>query len=365
MSENSKIEWCDHTFNPWIGCTKVSPGCVNCYAETQDNFRFSKTLGGATKDAPISHWGKGAPRHRTSEANWKEPLKWNKQAAQFIECRCGYRGSLDIQEGPILGPLEGCRSCDALDRFTKPARPRVFCASLADWLDDEVPIEWLADLLDLIRRTPNLDWLLLTKRPENWDKRIHEALIVAEGGDPCDVDFFVNRDGSAPETELGEMLNDWIGERPPANVWIGTTVEDQTRAEQRLPDLLDIPAEVRFLSCEPMCGPVNLSLRNDRVEMPAGIHWVICGGESGEDARPMHPDWARSLRDQCQAAGVPFLFKQWGEWHPTIDPGRNQFVGYDNEFSDSPMQRIGKKAAGRTLDGLEWNEFPKVESSKI
>lgn len=134
--KNTNIEWCDHTFNPWIGCTKVSPGCAHCYAETRDK-RFTGGI----------HWGRGAPRNRTSPSNWNEPIKWNNGAAKL--------------------------AANCSQAFEYPSRrPRVFCASLADWLDDEVPIKWLADLLDLIRDTPNLDWLLLTKRPQNWEKRM-------------------------------------------------------------------------------------------------------------------------------------------------------------------------------------------------
>lgn len=150
MSANSHIEWTDHTFNPWEGCTKWSPGCKNCYAETR-NKRFA---GG-------KNWGKGAPRRRTSAANWKQPLRWNRDAGtgRFLECpKCGLRGN-----PPTVCPTAGC-STFASEMDT--ARPRVFCASLADWLDDEVPVEWLADLLSLIHATPNLDWLLLSKRPE-------------------------------------------------------------------------------------------------------------------------------------------------------------------------------------------------------
>jgi protein gp37 len=194
MSANSKIEWCDHTFNPWIGCTKVSPGCAHCYAEARDQ-RFA---GGV-------HWGKGAARKLTSEANWREPLKWNAAA--------------------------------------QARRPRVFCASLADWLDDEVPAEWLARLLALIHATPNLDWLLLTKRPQNWRARLQATMDDADFG----------------RAEARYFVADWRDGNPPANVWLGTTVEDQARADERIPQLLAIPAKVRFLSCEPLLGPLNLS----------------------------------------------------------------------------------------------------------
>lgn len=276
MSENSAIQWTDHTFNPWIGCTKVSPGCANCYAETLDKIRFSKTLPGCTKDAPVSHWGKGAPRHRTSASNWKEPLKWNRKQDQ-ITARFGSR--------------------------TQDSRPRVFCASLADWLDEEVPIAWLADLLMLIRDTPNLDWLLLTKRPQNWRERMQAAKHEIQMQGDSAGGYYVQR---------------WVYGDLPANVWIGTTVEDQKRANERIPQLLAIPAKVRFLSCEPLLEAVDIEGALSRGGLPnatadsQGIDWVITGGESGPGCRPADVEWFRSIKKQCAAAGVPFFMKQLG-----------------------------------------------------
>lgn len=325
--KNSQIEWCDHTFNPWEGCTKVSPGCANCYAEA----RNKRWAGGA-------NWGPGAPRRRTSESNWRQPLKWDREAKRRMET-----------EAP----------------WGEYRRPRVFCASLADWLDDEVPIEWLADLLELIRLTTNLDWLLLTKRPENWRARV------------CMVGDWMLTHGKI--AEYGQIINPWVHAMPqaPVNVWIGTTVEDQKRADERIPLLLAIPAHVRFLSCEPLLGPVNLceagaiwsDINNNPIDgrgLNQHVHWVICGGESGPKARPMHPDWARSLRDQCQASGVPFLFKQWGEWLPACQyqPGtldRTHEKAQHTFDADSHSWWVGKKAAGRMLDGREWSQFPEVK----
>jgi protein gp37 len=368
MAENSTIEWTDHTFNPWIGCTKVSPGCLHCYAETQDNFR---------KWTPDG-WGKGKPRRRTSTALWNQVRKWNRDAER--------RRVSALHSWPAGKPLEW-------------SRPRVFCASLADWLDDEVPVEWLADLLQLIHETPALDWLLLTKRPENFTGRTCAASFHLSG----------YRDGQTSENPTAapmsawEAVMDWSrGICPLPNVWVGTTVEDQTRADQRIPKLLEIPARVRFLSCEPLLGPVDLFAacfndddpeeekiqfgRNHR-GLRFGVDWVIAGGESGPGARPMHPEWARSLRDQCQAAGVPFLFKQWGEWSPRFDKADREAFALANDGALYPMPdiapdgarraealraghdkaalccvyRVGKKAAGRVLDGRTWDEFPTAE----
>lgn len=338
--KNTKIEWCDHTFNPWEGCTKVSPGCTNCYAESR-NARF----GGGT--AP--NWGKGAPRRRTSPANWKLPEKWNQKVSEEIE---------------------EALHCFGEDRYIAPPRPRVFCASLADWLDPEVPTEWLADLLDLIRRTPNLDWLLLTKRPELWRERMSAAQSHL-------FDF-------GCRNACG-WLWDWIKHKiAPANIWIGTTVENQAVADKRICSILEIPTEVRFLSCEPLLGELDLMHYLDPIDGgyigKSFIDWVICGGESGSNARPMHPDWARSLREQCAEAGVPFLFKQWGEWAPGEYADRAQTKTervaslIDGEWSfdaitpsyaqgmhadDEPdVWRLGKRQAGRHLDGREHNDFP-------
>lgn len=362
MSENSKIEWCDHTFNPWIGCTKVSPGCAHCYAELSTRARVLRAGGQET-------WGKGAQRSRTT-STWGDPVKWNREAAgEALKYEIDFDQQLRRGEQPVYAP---------------PRRPRVFCASLADWLDDEVPIEWLVDLLELIRNTPQLDWLLLTKRPANWKTRIGLAArhVREHGGD------------------MG-LFCAWGHGEAPENIWIGTTVEDQQRADERIPILLSIPAKVRFLSCEPLLGPVNITEivhRNDPLFDPDnrpilnafnslvhhehtcitgpstegtadGVHWVIAGGESGSNARPMQPEWARSLRDQCQEAKVPFLFKQWGEHAPYFNVGMGivratpearasilsgEWIG----STDEVMVRTPKKSAGRLLDGREWNEFP-------
>jgi len=343
MSDTTKIEWCDSTFNPWEGCQKVGPGCDHCYAETR-NARFG---GGAAVN-----WGPGAPRRRTSAANWRKPLAWNAQHEAFF-----------AEHG---------------------RRQRVFCASLADVFDNAVSPQWRADLFNLILSTPNLDWLLLTKRIGNAARMIDEVLPDNMKALPADHPVA------------------W----PWANVWIGATVVNQAEADRDIPKLLAVPAAKRFLSIEPLLGPVDLTsidvMGGDGVIFPLkgtsdcvddegapaddipALDWVIVGGESGPNARPMHPDWARSLRDQCQAAGVPFLFKQWGEWVPYEDSAQPPFkwsqhgheidghVLPDFESEDGQRQRewhcdwsdmllarrVGKKAAGRLLDGVEHNGFP-------
>jgi len=302
MAELSKIEWCDHTFNSWEGCTKVGPGCDHCYAETR-NARFA---GGTAVN-----WGPGAPRRRTSAANWRKPLAWNAAAADFMAAH--------------------------------GRRQRVFCASLADVFDNEVDPAWRRDLLDLIELTPNLDWLLLTKRIGNVARMVREA-----------------------------RTGDWLlGHR---NVLLGATVVSQEEADRDIPRLLATPAAHRFLSIEPMLGEIDIGLFLHDVHLPVGqsIDWVIVGGESGPGARPMHPDWVRDLRDQCAAAGVPFLFKQWGEWgrpsteqhHAALKDGQgiNGALAFRGVFEDrgNGMLKIGKRAAGRLLDGVQHDGFPGV-----
>lgn len=338
MSEKSKIEWCDSTFNPWIGCTKVSPGCDHCYAERHMAQRLGRV-----------QWGAGKPRHRTSAAYWRQPVRWNARADVFRECgACGWRGDLAVRDDPVAF---ACPSCDVTD--WRPARRRVFCASLADVFDNEVPAEWRRDLLNLIADTPNLDWLVLTKRIGNAQRMLNE---------------YIASDGHPGET--------WDGAWP--NLWLGVTVVNQREAERDIPVLLKTPAAVRFLSCEPLLGPVGVErwLRPRQVGNPDGyggdhapgwttdsrtIHWVIAGGESGPGARPTNPDWVESLRDQCAAARVPFFFKQWGEWapnclcdtasaHPTIrrpEPGK-----------PGVMFRCGKHRAGREIHDRKFSETP-------
>lgn len=372
MSENTKIEWCDHTFNPWTGCTKVSPACDHCYAE------------GWAKRSGLVQWGAHAERRRTSTANWRKPIGWNDNACWFVQCNtCGWRGE---SKGATCG---GCHGCD-----TSPARQRVFCASLGDWLDNTAPVEWLVDMLDVVRTTPSLDWLLLTKRIGNFTARIEAAIHHIEALHDWD-----DEDSPHPLEPLRNWLADWVLlRRAPDNVWVGATICNQPEADRDITKLLRVPAHVRFLSMEPLLGPVNLTnvappttegrewhgidaITPANRELRGSIDWVIVGGESGPGARPMHPDWARDLRDQCLAAGVSFLFKQWGEWREPVEGeeyntsmGRAQSVPafivsredgtvhcFESERTrdgGQAMLRVGKKRAGRLLDGREWNEVP-------
>lgn len=331
MSENSKIEWTHHSFNPWWGCAKVSPGCDHCYAE-RDAGRFTpgKTL-----------WGVSAERREFGDKHWNEPLRWNKKAQEAGE------------------------------------RHRVFCASMADVFDKNAPEGARERLWQLIEATPHLDWLLLTKRIGNVSKMIPDRWI----------------DGL------------------PRNIWLGASIVNQEEADRDIPKLLSIKTlGVRFLSMEPLLGPVDLlstdyltamhgkypfqSMPDEhRTKLLHMIDWVIVGGESGPHARPMHPHWAQTIRDQCASAGVPFLFKQWGEWVPRIscyhtfedgmscadfDPGNTVWpcirlteaghngrdLAHSDGGCDAYMSRVGKKVAGRLLNGRTHDEFPILEQSR-
>lgn len=242
MAETTGIAWTDSTFNPWVGCTKVGPGCDHCYAEALDKRHRWKG---------VTHWGSGVERMRTAPSNWAKPLAWNKKAA-------------------VSG---------------KPWR--VFCASLADVFDNEVPKEWRVDLFDLIHATPALTWLLLTKRIGN----------VAKCG-----------------------AYTYKGSFPP-NVWLGASVVNQEEADRDIPKLLDTPAALRFVSYEPALGPVVwrgewLAPRfMDATGPKRRIDWIIVGGESSQGSakgRPFALAWARSTIEQCLVAGVPVFVKQIG-----------------------------------------------------
>jgi len=320
MAENSHISWCDHTFNPWMGCTKVSPGCKHCYAETLMDTQYHKV-----------EWGPQGTRVKTSAGYWKQPLKWN--AAKWWQCKiCGARWN--ESDGV------GCGH-NAIDDYenAEQTRQRVFCASLADVFEEKEEIrDWRLELFELIEKTPNLDWLILTKRPENIIRLLNDFTV----GD-----------------QLFVLLK---------NVWIGVSVENQREANRRIPLLQKVPAKARFLSCEPLLDFIDLSAaiepdeyawdeinadfdRDDEPEefveeceaeldwvnygsdlvynpehrewaerrraragfktlKNGALHWVICGGESGKDRREMEVHWAEILREECKEAGVPFFMKQ-------------------------------------------------------
>lgn len=328
----TKIEWTEATWNPVTGCSKVSAGCTNCYAE-----KLSHRFGWTNKP-------------------------WN---AAFAA------------ENVTLHP----ERLDMPEKWRKPRR--VFVNSMSDLFHEQVPDEFIAQVFDAMRYTPQHTYQILTKRPERMRKWFSKVSEWEE---------FLSLNGT-PKSYGGSGII--VGEKrrwPLPNVWLGVSVENQQAADERIPLLLQTPAAVRFLSCEPLLGPVSLDrwfgLQDgnewaeclcdeiDESDRPcitcecrkelgkkSGLDWVIAGGESGPGARPMHPEWARDLRNQCVAAGVPFFFKQWGQWAPFLSLGKHpgeQTKGL--VIGDETVWRVGKGNAGRMLDGRAWDEYPTVEA---
>lgn len=307
MSETTNIAWADSTFNPWLGCTKVGPGCDGCYAEALMDRRMGRVK-----------WGAGEKRQRTSEAYWRQPLAWDRKARES-------------------------------------GQPwRVFCASLADVFDNEVPRAWRAELFDIILKTPHLTWMLLTKRI-----------------------------GNAPKDFIGlyRGTRGW-----PSNVWLGATVVNQEEADRDIPKLLQVPAAVRFLSIEPMLGPIDLSGFTTKVErgmrvadgwhdVRPGIDWVIVGGESdqpGHRARPFNIEWARDIVRQCTATQVPAFVKQLGSrpnWcamraHGDDQAGEHYCDAYEAHECSAPCEGRCVMLVDRAgADPSEWPEDLRVRET--
>ena len=317
---STKINWTDETWNPIIGCSKVSDGCKNCYAE-----KMSKRLAGIHKTSYYLNVVKGE-HYATPQA--KILPEWS--------------GKTHFQESQLEKPL----------KWKKPRM--VFVCSMGDLFHESVPFEWQFKVFQFIVECPQHTFQVLTKRPDIMKKRI------------ADINFHLKR--NYPKLKI-----------PLQNVWLGVTSENQEQANKRIPILLQIPAKVRFVSVEPMLGAVDLenleyerafkigllnsfsghkyTHDNDHLGKIDKLDWVICGGESGHNARPMHPDWVRSLRDQCKDANVPFFFKQWGEWHESDlqeNKGCKTHLWKDGKL----MYKIGKNKAGCLIDGKEYKEFP-------
>ena len=367
MAENSKIEWTNHSFNPWRGCSKISAGCANCYAETLSG-RNPGTLG---------VWGPNGTRVVASEAMWREPVKWDCAAKSAGERHRVFCASLGDVFEDWTGPMVDAKGKEL---FVSPGTG-LWLPGDFQFMRDNLTMDHVrARLFALIDATPNLDWLLLTKRPENIARMMPKPAFDHAGWN-------------------GTLDGYWHQmDKPRPNVWLGVSVENQQAADERIPHLLKVPAKVRSLSCEPLLGPVDIEWWLNEAKFNADdpnvpkLHWVIVGGESGPGARPLHPDWARSLRDQCQAAGVPFFFKQHGDWlaHAVLEDGPKK-VRFEPPLGCGDMgslhiiengqpvkppkgatvneimapgrillTRPGKKAAGRMLDGRTWDEFPAV-----
>ncbi|WP_020621109.1 DUF5131 family protein [Paenibacillus daejeonensis] len=339
MGDKTKIQWTEATWNPLRGCSKVSAGCRNCYAESVAN-RFS---------------GPGQPYEGTIEDG-----RWSGQVRLVPE---------------------------VLDQPLRWQRPRlIFVNSMSDLFHEDVPFDYIDQVFAVMALASRHTFQILTKRPDRMLEYMTKSYLPHGIDKLVDIAPWMEQHGwISPEDAAniappGSTLPKWP-EWPLPNVWLGVSVEDQATADERIPLLLQTPAAVRWLSCEPLLGSVDLSsieYNGEAVNVLSGsynnrfiktfllpsqrINWVVVGGESGPHARPMHLDWAREIRDQCIVAEVPFYFKQWGEWvqiHPLRcnEPGIKGKEWY-NFDPDTAVCRIGKKAAGRLLDGREWNEMP-------
>ncbi len=324
MSKNTSIEWCTATWNPIIGCTKISDGCKNCYAYNLHKKRHKAFQTGKMQN--FKQYAKPFSEIQLFENRLNQPLKWKRPE-------------------------------------------RIFVNSMSDLFHDDIPDDFIKEIFRVMAVSKHHTFMVLTKRPERmlaWFKRYGWNLVHTP------------------------------------HIWLGVSIENQKAADERIPYLLQTPAAVRFLSCEPLLSPVDLQfwfendceVTDDNLDAPDGaiigaiervgdrweriydekIDWVIVGGESGPNARPVHPDWVRSLRDQCAAVDVPFFFKQWGTWLPGVKMPRQQNINYDiyqmqnGEFGriitghwwdgETVSVKVGKKKAGRVLDSKEWNEIP-------
>ncbi|TPN43238.1 phage Gp37/Gp68 family protein [Mesorhizobium sp. B1-1-7] len=372
MADKSAIEWTDATWNPIVGCSILTPGCTHCYAMGMAGRIEAMT-------AALKAQGKlGAPHYDGTTKKVNGNTVWT--------------GKLALAPAAILTePLA----------WRRPRR--IFVNSMGDLFHEDVPDAWIDEVFAVMAVTPHHSYQPLTKRATRarrylsdpaTKRRIYsiacdlvikrelQVILIAPGMDQRDA---------PPGPRI--YLDQW----PLPNVWLGVSAERQQEADERIPELLATPAAIRFVSAEPLLGPIDFYKTSG--SMPAethpwrngpilqGIDWIIVGGESGPDARPMHPDWARAIRDQCAAAGVPFFFKQWGEWVPgecankaatrtertaslcdddwlrpkwsysTITPRQSEETHRDDE---PDVYRLGKKAAGRKLDGVEHNAMPEA-----
>lgn len=332
MGQQSKIEWTDATWNPVTGCTKVSAGCKNCYAERQFHRPYP---------------GRDFTDVRTHLDRLLWPLKW--------------RGSKQAK-------AEGRSS-------------RIFVNSMSDLFHESVPAHFIDQCFAVMALAGNHVFQVLTKRPERMTNYFDLSHVAHLPLASICAEARIARIAESIATMRREKTTganwDLFLEQPYSNVWLGVSVEDQKTADERIPLLLQTPAAVRFVSYEPALGPVNFWKWLGRPKYPDArpqmqdeyaakwkllyprIDWIIAGGESGANARPSHPNWFRSIRNECQARGLPFFFKQWGEWVSV-----SEVAGDGPHFhfpDDSTVRRVGKKRAGRLLDGREWNEFPKQE----
>ena len=369
----TKIEWTNETWNPIIGCSKISPGCDNCYAEKMayrlSEIERSKMINKGSKPSSMPY------NHVIGKKKWT--------------------GKTHLVE-------------DALEKPSRWKKPRmIFVCSMGDLFHESIPLEWIDQVMAIIGLSSQHTFQILTKRPERmYEYYQSREFGFIDGGEKEAVLFAkqlkeVQRnagwfwDYSYDNDGIKDFDLIYEGKLPLPNLWLGVTAENQEQADKRIPLLLQIPATVRFVSCEPLLNNINISpLLGEMPGGQRGLDWVIAGGESGNKARPMHPDWVRSIRDQCKTANVPFFFKQWGKWRPEFKSKLNErtcivcgctdfnaceggcsWIEISNmedicsncghykvrKFNDNLLAfAIGKKKSGRKLDGIEYNEFPKT-----
>ena len=328
MADKSKIEWTDATWNPITGCSLVSPGCKNCYA--------MKLAGGRLKHHPSR---KGLTEPSKAGPVWTGEVRFNKE---WLEQPLRWR------------------------------RPRhIFVCAHGDLFHEAVPESWILKVFAVMARAPQHRFYVLTKRSDrmlDWVDRPGRARFIARAADVVDRHLAEARLGVERALRYIEGREPVPARWPLPNVILGVSVEDQQRANERIPLLLETPAAIRFLSVEPLLEPVTIFDLDGPIDLPDGmdspLHQVIVGGESGSGARPMHPNWARSIRDQCANAGVPFFFKQWGAWcwieDMNFEDAAKAAQGreYLHHSCGRTAVRVGKKRAGRMLDGRTWDGMP-------
>ena len=342
MGQKTGIEWTESTWNPIRGCSRVSKGCRNCYAETVAN-RFKGP--GEPYEGLIAKGGQWNGEVKLIEHKLDEPCRWSKPRMIFVN-------------------------------------------SMSDLFHPAVPFETIAGIFGIMAAASWHTFQVLTKRPERmleffqWidqhpeRKDFDNPQARSQLGEDHWIPFFLAQKASELLPNAGAGLTvDIKGCWPLENLWLGVSVEDQATADARIPLLLDTPAAVRWISAEPLLGPVDLSSLADPSKVKGTIHWVVVGGESGTYARPMHPNWPASLRDQCQSVGIPFLFKQWGEWAPetvcATEKGASTALYVELDGSTRPaafgtrgqavtVQKNGKKNTGRTLYGTTWDQYPEA-----
>lgn len=300
----TKIEWTDETWNPLAGCSVLSPGCTNCYAMREAGGRLRTLAKYAGLTQPSKAGSVWTGEVRLWETALDQPLGW------------------------------------------KDPR-RIFVNSMSDLFHEGVPDAWIDRIVAVMARCPQHQFQVLTKRAQRQRDYLADPDVI-------------NRIIGLLMTAEGCARFAW----PLPNLWVGVSVEDQPRADERIPLLLQTPAAVRWISAEPMLGPIS-----NRANLLGSLDWVVAGGESGPDARPMHPEWPRALRDWCQRLGVSFFFKQWGEWMPAPDEmtdaeivlGWHEAAMLAGREGPATLIRVGKKEAGRQLDGRTWDEYPREE----